>query len=560
MVELVIALGVFAIVASVTGSMLASGLRGTLVAKRREVATQEASRVLELARSLTYDELGLITTDPTIPGDDAIVDQAGVPSYLVDANTSLYEPIMWAGNASGHPFNPHLFTFDRGSSTLTTSVYVTGRDSDLDGEVDIKRVTARVAWEDAGTQGAENFVTAQTFVHSGGEGTQSGPGGVLTPMSATASSAGLTADVAVGVGNLNTGLNALLPPDSVVLRHATTSGSTRFRAISKIDCSARSLFLQDPTGATYGGPPVVVSADDDSRTLTPSDPPDDTSSGPTPVSAGDETTRLLAEAAVSGSASCSATAADADGVDPVDDGLPYEHGTASSGSQVNLVQDITGAGLSTDVLTLLRTGAQSADQEIDHIIPGTNRELHASARGEVGATKAMVISTLMPDGLVSVEPFTYEASLAASPETPSQAPSITSDLLTIKVFDPSSAVTGCTSRSGSYCVITVDPLSAAFDGLSVQLAGSLSANLGLTDIGFTIDVEALEPSADGPAGVPGPNGETRWQANYVPLSVSTTLAIDVDTLLLGTIRLIDAAANVNFGDVGVTGCAGLTCP
>ena len=65
-IEIVVAMGIFALVASFMGQMLVGGFRGVLLGKRREVATQEANRMAEVARSLAYDQIGLVQTDPTL--------------------------------------------------------------------------------------------------------------------------------------------------------------------------------------------------------------------------------------------------------------------------------------------------------------------------------------------------------------------------------------------------------------------------------------------------------------------------------------------------------------
>ncbi|MEX2394581.1 MAG: prepilin-type N-terminal cleavage/methylation domain-containing protein, partial [Actinomycetota bacterium] len=80
--EVMVAIAVFAIVATFLTHMLASGYAGVLLAKRREAATQEASRVIEIARSLAFAQIGLIQSDATIPSDGAIKTENGVSLTL----------------------------------------------------------------------------------------------------------------------------------------------------------------------------------------------------------------------------------------------------------------------------------------------------------------------------------------------------------------------------------------------------------------------------------------------------------------------------------------------
>lgn len=579
MIEVVIAIGIFGLVSAFVSGMLATGLRGTLLAKRREVAIQEASRLLELARSLSYNELGLAqpSADPTISTDTAIQSQGGVLSYLIDdADPDLWEPIMWALNPTGHPFNPHRSSFKRGATTLTRYVYVSGHDANYDGAVDFKRVSVRVTWNEAGTQGPVPEVRAQTYIHPGGlvsaptGASGSGPTGPsgsgtttgLTPMTADASAASVTGAVKSARGDLATLTNAVLPANPVLLTQPTSQGRTTFRALSTVDCASTSTFLQG--GATHGRHPAVAFADDDSRTDAEENPPDTSWSGSPPdsIGGGTDVDDLVVETSFASSVSCHASALPPVGAPPPeDDRLPHERGTGSGPTTLTMTEDLTGAGLPSSLLTILEAPNPTITQDIDHaLVSGTREIWAASTVNNGGATRVMVIPGVMEQGLVRVDPFSYDASLAASPLTPSRAPDVNvSAPIQLQVFDPAAAIPSCTSRSGSYCNLTIDPLAAGFTGRNVDVSGSVLANGGLTNVGFKVTVQALPPNVGPAAGTLGPDGERRWVADYVPLAVTTELTIDVTVLGAGTVTLVRSTADLGFGQVSVDGCAGAVC-
>jgi len=128
----------------------------------------------------------------------------------------------------------------------------------------------------------------------------------------------------------------------------------------------------------------------------------------------------------------------------------------------------------------------------------------------------------------------------------------------VRIYDPASLVPGCTSRSGGYCVVVVDPTADGFAGFSRSLDSSELQNLGLTTLTYQIDVNALPPSQDPLNGVTGLNGETTWQAQYTAVSVSVRLKIEVDALLT-TVLLTDSQVDLTLGTVSAYACRGIPC-
>src|SRR5688572_15268595 len=71
-IEVSVAMLVFGMVATFMSTLLAGGLKGVLLGKRREIATLEANRTLEIARSLSYLAVGLNANDSTLTSDPAV--------------------------------------------------------------------------------------------------------------------------------------------------------------------------------------------------------------------------------------------------------------------------------------------------------------------------------------------------------------------------------------------------------------------------------------------------------------------------------------------------------
>ncbi len=535
LIEVLVSIGVFAIIATFMAQTLATGMRGVLLGKRREIATQEANRVLEIARSLSYNAVGLIQTDPSITSDDEIETQGGKLSYEVN---SAWEPIMWSTNPSGHPFNPHIQDVTRGATQLRRYVYVTGVNTDSDATTyELKRVLVQVEWTGGGTAGPDNFVSAQTLINESGlvlEG-----GSETSPLTAQTFASG-------GSLKVNSSLLGLLgTPVEVGL--PTTRGDSSFRIVSNTNCTTSSARIAALNLLDLPGYSAAAAADDDSRTATPSNPAPESESGVLTIPGG-AVLNLLGPV-INSPVSCEAEA----------DGFAHEEGTGSALSVLNAVGSAGVLG----VLNLANLSTSPVTQEITHETVNNQREVAASAGGSFGQIRLLQL-TALSQGLVQFDSINFGATVRGADGTPSAAPMVTASDFTLRVHNSgNTAGTPCAggsiagisaTQSGSYCVITVDLENAGFPGLSIDITRSFGIPL-VASLSSAIKVDIL-PIAKSPiAGVAGPNGERRWSAEYTPISVSASL--DASTLL--GIQLIDADVDLKLGGVRAEACAGATC-
>jgi len=550
LVEVVISIGVFAIIATFMAGMLAGGLRGALTGKRREVATQEGNRILEVARSLSYADLGLVQTDPTIPSDPAIQIQppaTGARSYLVNG---VWEPIIWATNSSDHPFTPHISAVERGSTSLTRYVYVSGVDTTGNGVADTKRVTVRVAWRNAGGTGPINEIRAQTLVNESGAVPNTGG---TTPLTGNGFASGGSLSISSSLLNLGgQPLHINLP---------TSAGQSTFRAISNTNCTTKSANVEVQDLVDLDGYSVSVTADDDPRTSTPSNPAPQSSTGVLTIPGGPVSSLL--GATIGSPISCEADV----------NALGHELGTGSALSALNAGTNVVAlSGLLNWLLTVASVQTLPVTQSIDHEVVSDQREVSVNSTVAGGLVNVLKIPGVIPNGLIQVDGLSYGASVRGAEGTPSVAPTITSPAINLRIFDNNNALPNgsvCNSRSGGYCIVSVNPSAAGFNGLSIPLQGSLNVTLGLSlldllslglstnpvvSFTYAITVDILPAAKSPAAGVEGPNGERRWSAEYTPIVMSASL----DATLLG-VTIIDTDVDLNLGTVRAEGCAGSTC-
>jgi hypothetical protein len=538
MVEIMVAIGVFAVVAMMVASMMAGGLKGVLQGKRREVATEEANKTLEIARSLSYNQIGLVATDPTLTtaNDPKVVTNACCGAQKgFQVASGQWEPLVFATNPIGHLFNPHKVDVSRGSVDLTRYVYVTSFDSDADGTNDLKRVTVRVVWRNTGTEGPENEIKAQTFMSQSGVVTLQGGGGGLTPLTGNAFGSGGGLKVTSSLLGLTSPLDVSFP---------TSTGDSTFRAISDTNCTTRSAGLNALNLVDLPPASVSVTADDDASSATPSSPAAQNDAGTLNIPLG--VVRNLVGAVVNSPVSCQATA------DPLADEL----GTGSSLGTVTAQTNVLGlGGLLNWLLTIASVQSSPVTQNITHQMVGGQREVASSASSAVGQVQLLKIPAIA-NGLVQVDALTFSAAVRGAEGTPSAAPVITAPQFTIRVFDNGTKLGVCSSRSGSYCIINVNPTTPGFTGLSFSVTHNFTQLLGLNlvNIGYTTNVDILPPAKSPLAGVTGPNGEKRWSAEYTPISITANLT----TSALG-IPLIDATVDLNLGSVKAEACSGVTC-
>lgn len=544
LIEILIAMGLFSIVAMFTLGSLASGLNGVLLAKRREVATQEGNKLLEVARSMSYTDVGLVAspTDPTMTTaqDPALVTNGSVLSFSVNG---VLEPIIWATNQAAHPFNPHKSVINRGSTQLTRYIYVSGVDTSGDGVADIKRVTVRVQWRGDGTP--RNEIRAQTLINESGIGPSvPGSGGTitsgLTPLTSTSFSSGGSLSITSPLLGLGAPLRMNLP---------SSDGSSTFRAVSNTNCTTKSADLEVDNLVDLNGYSVSVTADDDSRTPTSSQPANQSSSGVLTIPAGPVAAML--GPSIGSPIACEAS------VNP----LGHELGTASAMSALNAQTNVTAlGGLLNWLLTLASVQTQPVAQSIDHQVINGQREVRATTSAATGVVNVLRIPGVIADGLVRIDSLSYGTSVRAAEGTPSAAPSVTAPVINLRVYDNGNKLPNgnapCQSHSGGYCLISVNPSAAGFTGLSVNVTHNFTHLIGLNivNLSYTTSVDILPPSKTPLAGQIGPNGERRWSAEYTPLAITAGL----DASVLG-VSIIDADVNLNTGAVRSVGCAGATC-
>jgi hypothetical protein len=200
-------------------------------------------------------------------------------------------------------------------------------------------------------------------------------------------------------------------------------------------------------------------------------------------------------------------------------------------------------------------------QEIDHQTVSSQREVLATSRATVGTVNVLAIPGVFTDGLVRIDALDYSASVRTAAGTPSSGPSVSAPTINLRVYDTASEVSGCTSRSGGYCIISIDPSTAGFTGRTISLEHNVLQNLGLTNLEYETHINILPPAKDPAAGIEGPNGERRWSAEYTPISISSRLrtSVTVNPLLGINVLLTDTKVDVSLGSVTARGCAGSTC-
>jgi hypothetical protein len=289
-----------------------------------------------------------------------------------------------------------------------------------------------------------------------------------------------------------------------------------------------------------------VTADDDSRTAIPPNPSSQSKNGVLSIPAGP--VAALLGSVVNSPVSCEANIID----------LGHELGTGSVAGTVTAQKNILGlGGLLNWLLTLASVETLPVTQQIDHEIVAGHREAHSQAALGAGLVSVLKLPAAgISDGLVRIDGLSYGASVRASEATPSAPPSVSSPTINLRIYDNANKLSGCTSRTSGYCVISVDPGAAGFNGLTFDVTHNFTQLLGLNviNLSYTTHVAILPPIKDPIAGTTGANGERRWSAEYTPLTISASLNASV----LG-VPLIDADVDLNLGTVRAQACEGVTC-
>ena len=146
LVESVIALGLLGIIMLGLTTSLSAGVRGVLVGRARNGATQLANEVIEQARAIRYDQVGHdLGGDSTLASDPAITTSGTTRTYGGEALVGSSLPGTTApGGLSASPFTPHTRTRTVDGTAYTVRVYVT-MVTPVSGDA-YKRLSVRVSW------------------------------------------------------------------------------------------------------------------------------------------------------------------------------------------------------------------------------------------------------------------------------------------------------------------------------------------------------------------------------------------------------------------------------
>lgn len=529
MVELMVALGVLGVVMIILGGSLATSLRPLLLGKQRAVATNVAQQLLERARALSFADVGLVkSTDATLP------ENGGADSNIVYSGGGVWqyggEPLAYASNTASHPFNPHYVpSFLAGSTTLTRWIWVTTIGN-------LKRVTVRVQWASPAVTGAAPYVRASTLISSAAF-TAAG-----TPLTTTTSAGGEKHSASIILGPGGT-------PDRIVVSSGnscqidcgvtTTAAAIR----NQVACSG-STFVADHSQVSggsepFGGATVNTLADDDPATPT-NTTDSQTVNAPGGAPPSDIYPNWIAQSSVPGSASCLSTVLGPNGVSGGDDDLGYEHGSVTGPAALTLSKVVSSAAPSIPtaitVLDRIDSNTSTADAETFSDM-GPVGTLVATSVKRVADLRALVMAapTYSPAiaatyGLLRIEPVTATVTATAVSSGSAPAPSVTSAMLRIWVYDPQNQLTvgtTCTRRSepfvgepAGYCIVDHDIASAS--GLPPL---TLDESVSVPAVGPTMrwQVSVTEPAATTSTQT-GARG-TVWSAESTPLVASVHMCV-----------------------------------
>jgi prepilin-type N-terminal cleavage/methylation domain-containing protein len=466
MVEVTVAISLFAVVSVFMAGVMAGGLRGVLLGKQRAAATADANQVLETARSLSYADLGLASDDPTLDTDTSI-------TTITDTNrTYNAEPVIFAQSTANHPFNPHTQSVTRSPTSLTRSVYVTGVDTNGDGAYDVKRVTVRVSWDRSPIGGVANSVTAATLIASKSPGTPGNPplgtpGPTATPppyppLRSTTTSRGPSAVMEADIGSDASVEGSSRPLSTLRLNPVNGHGSNILDASSAVTCAQQYAQLQgslDATTTSTSGDSVANSADSTTAQgpYTSTKTQNEVTTGVVPAPF------AITSGSLQGVVSCTSSGV----TSPTQ--LPYESGTGALAGLTATVN--TGAAPLTasfgtiGVIELTSAvSGQSATQTNTSNKTMTSSSIHGLADMKLMRQTGLasgIIDIGAPEGLVHVTG--YQATAASSSNATGGSTAVSMDPakpLTVRIWDgglPNNLTDQngnpvvCDSYSGSYC-------------------------------------------------------------------------------------------------------------
>lgn len=487
MVEVMATLGILAILILSMTAALGNGFKFLLTSKQRAAATQIANEQLERARAIAqtdWTQLGLVSSD--IAGDSNITSGA-----CGSQTTNLYasEPVMTAGTTTSNPLYPHVKVINVGATTVTAKVYVTG--VVLGGGCSVtnpsfKRVTVIATWP-RGQSGLPNTIKLATLIspvtrpsNPDFQGTASYSGSSLVGYSSTAA------------GPIEQ--TGIFPPQ-------TSANGRAVGLVTAYKGSAVSALGQVGGTVTTTQTTSSTTVDDDSLTTqiarhgcapascgTPPNCPAFTGVETTTVYLGG----LLGGNLVSTGSSCSS-------VQDASDNLPYTKNAATLTSAIDIDSTIPAAG----IIPLTEIDLYDAPQGwgstaiVDRILVSGSDRLNSVATAVLPTVQMMDfnIASLInvPIGVVSIDGGTFTAQSHAGPGA--VAPTATG-AFTFRLYDPASTLSGCTSRSGEYCVIVVNPHGAGFTGFdsTFTVVRNLPSLLPTTRFTMSTTIKVFAPS------------------------------------------------------------------
>lgn len=558
LVEVSVAIALFGMVMILMTTMVAGSLRGVLLGKQRSVATAFGNRVVEQARNLEYDDVGLIASDTTLATDPLIVTIDGLKKYATDDPCSAgtrYEPIEYATNAAGHPYNPHMVQTQQGSTRLTRYVYVTGVDETCppDGVVDYKRVIVRTVFSDPAlpSTAISNEVRAESFISPKSPGSPGSPpqDSSLPPLSGLAAVRGAVSDVTFDTAP--SGADSSSPSaDRLTMGLTRSQGGTGVIAVSQVDCLATSPRLSAGDDQ-IGNHSLALSADDDPTTASPGNGPysDTRPHNDTPTG---DLNGYLVEQSVTSITNCTADA------QPWPK-LPNASGYADLASTATFAADVTGLGLPVSTVELVKAVGSRSAQQIEH--SGTTQAARtiglegSSSLTELTALRSTVGSFAAASGLLQVRPHLITAVATAAASTGTVALSAGTGL-DVDVFDPGMTLTSCQSRpTPAYCRIRIRPDDPGFTGRSVDVAENMESDQH--SYSFQTHIDFAAPSL----GSRVTGGGTVYEATYRPMTASTRLilrVLDLTNPLAPVYKTVfDAKVEIDLGEIVARACHGV---
>ncbi|MGH2829903.1 MAG: type IV pilus modification PilV family protein [Actinomycetota bacterium] len=540
MIEVAVTIGILGLIVASMSAALGNGFKYLLHAKQRSAATQAANAMIERARAIAqsdWTQLGLVASD--VAGDPAIVAGScgGAPTSLFSG-----EPIVTAGTATSNPLYPHVRPATVGATTVTLRTYVTGV-SAYGGcsasNPTYKRVTVVASWAKAPT-GVPNTIRIATYLSP-----VSRPANPDFQGTASYSSGSMIGSLALPSKPVSS--TGVFPPQSTAdgrsVGQIVTYKGAGISALGQVDGSV--------TTATHTAETAV---DDDALTAgIPQHACDPNSCGTPPDCAaftGTDTWSVflggLASSTIAGTASSCSSISDAT------DDLPITIDRASMSTGLSLQSTVPAGGILPEfpVDNIITTTAFSTASSVDRSNVAGQSRITSTASVTVPTLKLLRFNVPailnVPDGVVQLDGVTFIARAHAGQGAP--APSI-SGAITFRIFDPAATVAGCTSRSGSYCLIQIDPSIPGFAGLdrSISVTVDVPSILPTSRFVMTTTIKAFVPSTA--SSVSG-GSTTQATMSYalptivtavqVESPVGTTLATVSDAVDLG--RLVTAAS------------------